>query len=405
MPLFRFRSIAVVSIAASVSLPVVALPPNSSASRPRNPWSHAHRPNDGWPATLVTLRDGCSDGAVPGYVFVSYSRRDKTYTMDLVRHLRAAGAEVWVDTEIHYGSQWENEIRRRIEGAAAMVVVMTPDSAGSDHVGNELAWARKLKIPVFPVLLSGEEFYAVAGRHYFDAHDGRLPDRRFLEDLARAADGPPPAGVAARRRYRLVAPAAAAVALIGGATAYALNDRSNTPGTTATPSPAYTGALLRDGYLGQVVSTDGPIAEGPRCIEALGGLAEAGAGVGRSPCGPGDRQELIALHPGGQDRTRWKLQFKHAPDLCLAVTADERVVDRRLVLDHCASAPAWRFEDWGESTNGNDRYWQIHYAGADEFCVARPVAAPHQDTTLRLEVCDKKSGHLAQQWRAHDQRR
>ena len=66
--------------------------------------------------------------------------------MKLVEHPQEAGFEVWVDTEIHYGTRWENEVRRQIETAAAMVVVMTPDAERSEHVGNELIWARRLKI-------------------------------------------------------------------------------------------------------------------------------------------------------------------------------------------------------------------------------------------------------------------
>ena len=127
---------------------------------------------------------------MPGPVFVSYSRHDQPYAMKLVEHLQEAGFEVWVDTEIHYGTRWENEVRRQIETAAAMVVVMTPDAERSEHVGNELIWARRLKIPILPVLLSGEGLFALSHRHHFDARDGSLPGRPFLTDLATRSTGP-----------------------------------------------------------------------------------------------------------------------------------------------------------------------------------------------------------------------
>jgi tetratricopeptide (TPR) repeat protein len=138
---------------------------------------------------------------VSGYVFVSYSRRDSDYVTRLVDHVQAGGVEVWFDTEqIHYGDRWEHVIRDRVDGCAAMIVVMSPAAEASPHVGNELARARRQGKPILPVLLSGSEFFALGGAHRFDARDGDLPDPRFIADLAvlaahgRSADPPAASG-------------------------------------------------------------------------------------------------------------------------------------------------------------------------------------------------------------------
>ncbi|HEX8344626.1 MAG TPA: toll/interleukin-1 receptor domain-containing protein [Actinoplanes sp.] len=140
-----------------------------------------------------------------GFVFVSYSRRDSDYVTRLVDHVRAAGVPVWFDTEqIHYGERWEHVIRDRVDACAAVIVVMSPAAEASPHVGNELVRARQQGKPILPVLLSGDQFFALGSSHRFDARPGALPDSRFIADLAvlaargRSADSSPGTGDASR---------------------------------------------------------------------------------------------------------------------------------------------------------------------------------------------------------------
>jgi hypothetical protein len=150
---------------------------------------------------------------VEGFVFISYSRADVGYARRMAAHLRQAGVPVWLDTEqVGYGDRWESLVRDQVDACAAMLVIMSPAAEESRHVGNEVARALKRHKPMLPVLLAGEEFYALGSYHRFDARDARLPGQDFLDRAAVLAAAPPPAdrwigairrGLVLTHRYRL----------------------------------------------------------------------------------------------------------------------------------------------------------------------------------------------------------
>src|SRR5581483_3014049 len=74
--------------------------------------------------------------------FISYSRRDRGYVEELAAGLRAQGRDVWVDLEdIPPSAEWLAEIQRGIEGATAVLVVLSPDSVASPICQQEVAHA------------------------------------------------------------------------------------------------------------------------------------------------------------------------------------------------------------------------------------------------------------------------
>lgn len=91
------------------------------------------------------------------HIFLSYSRRD-TDAMQRVRDtLRAAGLDVWTDERLTPGTpSWRNAIETAIEGAGAVVVLMSPDSKRSEWVERELSYAAACQVQVFPVLVKGD---------------------------------------------------------------------------------------------------------------------------------------------------------------------------------------------------------------------------------------------------------
>jgi tetratricopeptide (TPR) repeat protein len=122
--------------------------------------------------------------AVAGYVFVSYSRRDTAYVGRLISSFEQAGILVWHDTaDVRYGDPWEREVEQAVDGAAAMVVVMSPSAEASPHVADELHRMRKRGLPVLPILLEGGPFFALDRLLWFDARVGALPDEAFLVQL------------------------------------------------------------------------------------------------------------------------------------------------------------------------------------------------------------------------------
>jgi WD40 repeat protein len=87
-------------------------------------------------------------------VFISYSRRNKTFAERLARDLSDAGLEVWVDfRQIQGGELWQNEIFRGIERAEMVVFCMSPDSVMSEWCRREVLTARQQGKYIIPVMV------------------------------------------------------------------------------------------------------------------------------------------------------------------------------------------------------------------------------------------------------------
>lgn len=110
----------------------------------------------------------------PRQVFISYSRRDGDVTQRIVALLRKQGFDVWLDNEklIPGTPIWETEIERAIKSAAAIIVVLSPDSKNSEWVRREISLADQYQKRVFPVLVRGDEESSISlrliNRQYVD---------------------------------------------------------------------------------------------------------------------------------------------------------------------------------------------------------------------------------------------
>ncbi|HEY2926382.1 toll/interleukin-1 receptor domain-containing protein [Piscinibacter sp.] len=75
-------------------------------------------------------------------VFISYSRKDKAFAQRLAGALADRHREAWVDWEgIAPTAEWMKEIFAAIEGAAAFVVLCSPDSIASEICAKEMEHA------------------------------------------------------------------------------------------------------------------------------------------------------------------------------------------------------------------------------------------------------------------------
>ena len=94
-----------------------------------------------------------------GHVFMSYSRIDEEFMRRITTFLRKQGIKVWVDNEnlIPGTPIWEEEIERAINGAFAVVVVLSADAKRSEWVRREITYADQYEKRVFPVLVGGDE--------------------------------------------------------------------------------------------------------------------------------------------------------------------------------------------------------------------------------------------------------
>jgi len=86
-------------------------------------------------------------------VFVSYSRRDGAFVQRLSAAIRAAGKQVWLDTEgIADGEVFPEAIKRAIEQSDAFLFVITPSSVESRYCEQEVEYARDLQKRIVPLL-------------------------------------------------------------------------------------------------------------------------------------------------------------------------------------------------------------------------------------------------------------
>ncbi|MBL8164319.1 MAG: toll/interleukin-1 receptor domain-containing protein [Anaerolineae bacterium] len=107
------------------------------------------------------------------HIFISYSKQDMEFMRYLRVLLEAEGFAVWVDEQgLTPSSRWWKMIEQNIEDCAALIVIMSVNSAESDWVEREILLAEKLKRPLFPVLLSGEAWSRLANIQYEDMRAG-----------------------------------------------------------------------------------------------------------------------------------------------------------------------------------------------------------------------------------------
>ena len=118
------------------------------------------------------------------HVFISYSRSDQDYARKLARVLHERGLEVWIDDRIQSGDRWWGAIDRAVRRCAALIVIMTPDSEGSEWVEKEILLAQRSDRPILPLLLRGDAFSLLIDTQYVDVTGGELPPQGFYDRLA-----------------------------------------------------------------------------------------------------------------------------------------------------------------------------------------------------------------------------
>ena len=117
------------------------------------------------------------------HIFISYSRQDQAYVTLLAQALESHRLPLWLDDRIDYGTTWPRVIQDQLEQCAVFLLVMSPRSENSHWVQCELSMALELKKPVFPLLLEGDRWLAVAALQQVNVVEGKLPPANFFERL------------------------------------------------------------------------------------------------------------------------------------------------------------------------------------------------------------------------------
>jgi len=86
-------------------------------------------------------------------VFVSYSRDDSQFVRRLVDDLTNRGVDIWLDVrDILASERWDSEVQEALRESDFFMIVLSPTSAGSENVQDEIAYALSKKKRVFPIL-------------------------------------------------------------------------------------------------------------------------------------------------------------------------------------------------------------------------------------------------------------
>jgi WD40 repeat protein len=87
-------------------------------------------------------------------VFISYSRKQKSFTERLARDLSDAGIDVWIDfRQIEGGERWRDEIFKGLEKSEGVVFALSPDAVRSEWCRREVSTARAQNKPVYPIVV------------------------------------------------------------------------------------------------------------------------------------------------------------------------------------------------------------------------------------------------------------
>src|SRR5688572_11604369 len=91
-------------------------------------------------------------------VFICYSRRDSEFVNAFVHDLNMAGVNTWYDVndisrDTASNSQtWRRSVDRALRECTHMIVVLSPNSVGSEEVEAEWNYFLKQKRPLFPII-------------------------------------------------------------------------------------------------------------------------------------------------------------------------------------------------------------------------------------------------------------
>ncbi len=118
-----------------------------------------------------------------GHVFVSYSHKDSEYTHQLAEEMEKYHIPVWIDDRIDYGTRWPQVIQEKIDTCKAFILIMSDNARASDWVNNELTYAMGKGKRIYPLLLKGGVWLAVASIQYVNVRNRKLPEEPFYRTL------------------------------------------------------------------------------------------------------------------------------------------------------------------------------------------------------------------------------
>ncbi len=127
---------------------------------------------------------------MPGHIFISYARSDRSYVARLAEHLELHGIGVWYDYQLVAGEHFDTELTSKILTSAAVIVVLSPAAIASKWVSREIACADDANIKLVPLILqSCEKPLRLQDVHHENVTGGQLPPPSAIERLRSLVSG------------------------------------------------------------------------------------------------------------------------------------------------------------------------------------------------------------------------
>jgi len=124
--------------------------------------------------------------------FLSYSRINKDFALQLARELKSAGFSVWIDQlDIPTGARWDDELEKALDECEIFMVILTPASIASDNVKDEIGYAIDTDKRILPILLENAkiplrlrrfQYVDFTGKTYAEGVEGAKQQLRKLID-------------------------------------------------------------------------------------------------------------------------------------------------------------------------------------------------------------------------------
>jgi len=114
--------------------------------------------------------------------FFSYSREDGDFAKKLAADLKSAGANVWMDQlDIEPGTRWDDAISQALESSPRVLVILSPASAKSANVSDEVSFALSKTKQIIPVLFRDCDVpFRIARLQYVDFRNDYNTGLRLL---------------------------------------------------------------------------------------------------------------------------------------------------------------------------------------------------------------------------------
>jgi len=86
--------------------------------------------------------------------FISYSRVNSDFAVNIAKDLRSAGFDIWLDQfDIPTGARWDDELEKALDDCSIFLIILSPESSKSQNVRDEIGYAIDAGKHILPVLI------------------------------------------------------------------------------------------------------------------------------------------------------------------------------------------------------------------------------------------------------------